>query len=296
MKYPTLITNIAMLISMAAAMIKPSTTFAGNSITFTSKLRSSSFKLEHFTELYTVSANQRHTTWHQSKATQVPTSPHSVRIQPINMTGESSRIVSLSATKYLSGPWINATTIRPSAGITPTPRSSESKLAHAAIDSAYYMQQVDNAIYNLVAVIKPNDTSSTMACHDSVEKIPTAPLPINSSTPTMSPSSNPDHPNLDNAHFDLIFLNATSPSYILLDHSNNFVMIWQAPKDESSTSQITEFLAITKDFQIWAKVYYYWARIIFFVASGTYALYRAIMFVKKIRDSRREPQAHGNVL
>jgi hypothetical protein len=199
-------------------------------------------------------------------------------------------------------------TMSPLARETPAPQANgQDQINNIDDNTDNSLKQVDNAVSNLVAIYMSNYTSSTSTYHGPAIRSTTA-VPSDDNTtmhdlrvPAAESSANhslqPDTSGPNKGSFDLIFLNATSPSYILLDRTEigrtgeNLIMIWQAPTNESTTPALKEFLTTSEDFYAWVKIWYYWAKIAFFVAGGVYALYRAFTFVNKIRALRRERQA-----
>jgi hypothetical protein len=267
-------------------------------------------------------------TWYQSNTTLALTASHPERAQFINRMDPSSsydavprKTPSVRSTQshceqsagtptrtIRLGKWSNAAA---STCITSTPSAAKEEVPYANVDNAYYMEQIDSAVHKLVAMYTSNNTTPKSIYDNLPMRATAVTLPSNnlttqnpraSSTKSSAiPSLRADLPDLDEAHFDLFFLNATSPSYLLIDRTNtgrgnnNLVMMWQAPTNDSSTSTIAEFLAITKNFYAWAEFSYYWAKIVFFATGSVYALYRAITLIKAIRSLHRERDAHRDM-
>jgi hypothetical protein len=169
----------------------------------------------------------------------------------------------------------------------------------SAFDRYHYMNEVDEALRKLISNLALNYTSSDTTPVDDI--INTTAIPSsnrNFSIPTDATATLSDgtpEPNI--VGFDLIFLNTTSPSYVLLGHTNitnkkyyNSIAIWQAPTNDSSTSTTSELLRMSKNFESWAKISYYWAKVVFFVVGGLYALYQAVTMGKTMWSKFREWQ------
>lgn len=103
---------------------------------------------------------------------------------------------------------------------------------------------------------------------------------------------------------DLIIPNVTSPSHLqhnrtnvghTSNSSNTFTLIWQAPNNDSLTSIDANFLAATKDFHAWAKVAYYWAKIVLAVVGSVYSLCRVVALMGRIRRMYHERQGRNGM-
>jgi hypothetical protein len=158
-----------------------------------------------------------------------------------------------------------------------------------ADDTMRYVNQVHNALEGLVSMLVPNRTTHNYITTVNTAKIPNSPPAFGSHTPTTTPAMqmpvSTEKPFLKTSQVDLIFLNATSPSYIALGHGNNsFVMVWQAPVNKQSTPASPKILDGDKLAETWTKRFYYWTKVLFFTAGGVFALIKAIMTIVDTRE------------
>jgi len=162
-------------------------------------------------------------------------------------------------------------------------------------DTARYINQVHNALESLVYMLVPNrttysDITTVDASWYSLSTNSSTALGSGTSTSKLtSPTpASVDQPVQEVSQFDLIFLNATSPCYIALDHSNNsFIMIWQAPISTRSTPTDPNALSDAKKANSLTSIFYYWAKVVLYSVLGVFALFKATkVIVDKVQQLR----------